>query len=752
VYESDRASSPSSCAAAAHAPTTSAETSASLQDAGSPLSTQLFKQGIKRMTRFGQHATRALAVSFVIVLIGTADAPRALAVGATTDLAPTDREQRVAKLVSTVIERQHYRQSPINDQLSSEVLKRFIEALDGQRSFFLASDIAEFEQFRYKLDDAVTTGALDPVFTIYNRLQARNRERITHVIESLKTEPNFQIDESFEYDRSKAPWAKSAEELNDIWRRRVKNDAMSLMLTDKSWTDTSDILRKRYERVLKRTEQTNADDIFEIFMNSFAHVFDPHSNYFSPRNSEEYRIQMSLSYEGIGATLGLIDDYVTIQNLLPGGPAMISGLLNVNDRIVAVGEGKTGKPVDVIGWRLDDVVQLIRGKINTNVRLQVLPAGAAPGSQEKVIDITRNKVIMEQAAAKKDLRKIHRGDRDLKVGVITVPSFYQDFNARASGSNDYRSTTRDVRRLIGELKTEGVESLVLDLRGNGGGHLSEATGLTGLFIPTGPVVQLKETGGRIEVLDDPEEELAWDGPMVVLVDRFSASASEIFAAAIQDYGRGLVIGQQTYGKGSVQNLYPLDRYALGQDISFGQLTVTIGKYYRITGESTQHRGVKPDIELPSAIDKTEVGESAQDYALPWDRIHGVPFGKDASLAQSIQPLTVAHDKRVGTDADFQMLVKEIGIYETTRSQKTVSLNLKKRQNERTQLEAQRLGNENDRRKQLGIEPIKALTDIPANEQRDAILTETTQIALDLNEWSKQRLSKLQADAQKPSAR
>jgi carboxyl-terminal processing protease len=700
---------------------------------------------LQRVTSFGGYTVRALAIAIVILLVGAADTPQALAVGATTDLAPTDREQRVAKLVSTVIERQHYRQSPVNDQVSSLVLDLFIEALDGQRSFFLASDIAEFEQFRYKFDDAVTSGSLGPAFVIYNRLQARNRERITQIFETLKTEPNFQIDETFEYDRSKAPWAKTSEELNDIWRRRVKNDALSLMLTEKAWTETSDILRKRYERVLKRTEQTNADDIFEIFMNSFAHVFDPHSNYFSPRNSEEYRIQMSLSYEGIGATLGLIDDYVTIQNLLPGGPAMVSGLLNVNDRIVAVGEGKTGKPVDVIGWRLDDVVQLIRGKINTSVRLQVLPAGAAPGSPEKTIDITRNKVIMEQAAAKKELRKVTRGDREHKVGVITVPSFYQDFNARASGSNDYRSTTRDVRRLLGELKTEGVDSIVMDLRGNGGGHLSEATGLTGLFIPTGPVVQLKETGGRIEVLDDPEEELAWDGPMIVLVDRFSASASEIFAAAIQDYGRGIVVGQQTYGKGTVQNLYPLDRYAMGQDISFGQLTVTIGKYYRITGESTQHRGVQPDIKLPSAIDSTEVGESAQDRALPWDRIHGVPFGKDAALKQAVAPLTLQHDKRVSSDADFQMLLKDIGIYETTRSQKTVSLNLKKRQTERAQLESQRLGNENERRKQLGIQPIKAMADIPATEQRDAILSETAQIALDLNEWSKQRVSKLQAD-------
>jgi carboxyl-terminal processing protease len=372
-----------------------------------------------------------------------------------------------------------------------------------------------------------------------------------------------------------------------------------------------------------------------------------------------------------------------------------------------------------------------------------LPAGAALGSQEKVLDFTRNKVIMELSAAKKEVRKVQRGDREYKVGVINVPSFYQDFDARTKGDPDYRSTTRDVRKLIGQLKTEGIDSLVLDLRGNGGGHLSEATGLTGLFIPSGPVVQLRETGGRIEVLDDPEAELAWDGPLTVLVDRFSASASEIFAAAIQDYGRGLIIGQQTYGKGTVQNLYPLDRYTIGQDTSYGQLTVTIGKYYRVTGESTQHRGVQPDINLPSAIDSKAVGESVQDHALPWDRIHGVPFGKDAALKQAVSPLTQAHDKRVVTDADYQMLLKDIGLYETARNQKTVSLNLKTRQAEREQIEQQRVVNENERRKQVGLTPIKALTELPTSEQHDAILAEAAQIAVDLNDWGKQSVAKLQ---------
>jgi carboxyl-terminal processing protease len=682
------------------------------------------------------------------LLAGTAQAPVAKAIATTNsqELAPTERQRRVSKLVSNVIERSHYRQSPINDPVSSLVLDRFIEQLDGGRSYFLASDIAEFERYRYQLDDAVVNGQLEPVFAIFNRFQQRNKERVQYALELLKTEPDFTVDETFEFDRSKAPWAKTTEELNDIWRKRVKNDAVSLMLTEKTWPEAREILQKRYERVLKRTEQVTSDDIFEVFMNAFAHVFDPHSSYFSPRNSEEYRIQMSLSYEGIGASLQLIDDYVTVLNVLPGGPAAINGSLGANDRIIAVGEGKNGKMVDVIGWRLDDVVQIIRGKVGTVVRLSVLPAGAAPGSPEKVIELVRNKVSLDAQAAQKEVRTIKRGDRELKVGVINVPSFYQDFEAKSSGAKDYRSTTRDVRRLIEELKAEGVSALIMDLRGNGGGHLTEATALSGLFIPSGPIVQLRETGGRVEVLDDPEPSTAWDGPMVVLVDRYSASASEIFAAAIQDYGRGIVVGQQTYGKGSVQNLYPLDRYALGTEPGFGQLTVTIGKYYRVTGESTQHRGVQPDISMPSAISPEEVGESTRESALPWDRIRPAEFTKEGQLAQAIAILEKQHEERIAKDPNFRSLLADLEAYEKVRTQKQLSLNLQKRIAEREQMEQERLARENERRKARGLPPVAKLADLTGQEPPDAVLDETVQIAADLSGMSHLYLSRLKAES------
>jgi len=661
------------------------------------------------------------------------------------ELSPTERQRRVSKLVSNVIERSHYRQSPINDPVSALVLDRYIDQLDSSRSYFLASDIAEFERFRYQLDEAVVNGSLEPVFTIFNRFQIRNRDRVAYALELLKTEPDFTIDESFEFDRAKAPWAKDPAELNEIWRMRVKNDALSLMLTEKSWAETKDILQKRYERVLKRTEQVTSDDIFEVFMNAFAHVFDPHSSYFSPRNSEEYRIQMSLSYEGIGASLQLVDDYVTVLNVLPGGPAAISGQLSANDRITAVGEGK-GKPVDVIGWRLDDVVQLIRGKINTVVKLQILPAGATPGSQEKTLELTRNKVTLEAQASHKEVRKVKREDREMTVGVINVPSFYQDFEAKSSGEKDYRSTTRDVRRLIEELKTEKMDALVMDLRGNGGGHLTEATALSGLFIPAGPIVQLRETGGRVEVLDDPEPAIAWDGPLIVLVDRFSASASEIFAGAIQDYGRGIIVGQQTYGKGSVQNLYPLDRYALGPDPGFGQLTVTIGKYYRVTGESTQHRGVQPDISMPTAISTEEVGESTRESALPWDRIRPVDFGKASQWAQAVPALAQSHERRIADDADFKSLLADLDSFERVRTQKKLSLNLKTRAAEREQLERDRLARENARRAAHGMQPIEKLADLTGSDAPDAVLAEAAEIAADLSSVSGPYLTKLKTDA------
>jgi carboxyl-terminal processing protease len=664
-------------------------------------------------------------------LLGAAMTPPAAQPAAGAVLAPTEQEGYVARRVADIIAHEHYRRAPLDDRLSSLILDRYLDAIDGARSYFYASDIAEFERYRYQLDDAIKSGDVEPAFVIFRRYQQRNRERMAYAIDLLNKKPDFDLDESFNFDREKEPWPAGAAEMNELWRKRVKNDALSLVTTGKQWPEVADILRKRYEHVAKRMEQSKPEDVFEAFMNAFVLSLDPHSNYFSARNSEEYNIQMSLSYEGIGASLSLTDDYVTVIDVIAGGPAAVSGKLGANDRITAVGEGKTGELVDVIGWRLDDVVQKIRGPGGTLVRLQLLPAGAAPGSAQKVVEFTRNRVSLENQASHKAMRTVTRNGREVKIGVITVPSFYQDYDASRAGVKDYRSTTRDVQRLIGELRKDGAEAIIMDLRANGGGYLPEAESLTGLFIDRGPVVQLRDTTGHIEVDDDPDPAIFYSGPLIVLVDRFSASASEIFAGAIQDYGRGLIIGQQTYGKGTVQNAHPLNYTIFGRKPELGQLNVTIGKYYRITGESTQDRGVTPDITMPSLIDANEVGESTRDRALPWDHIEAASFKVEGDLKPLAAQLEKLHQERTAGSADFRYLREDIAALDAARSQKTVSLNLAAREAERKRQDNERLERENAWRAAHEVKPVKSLEEIKDDAAPGILLDETTQIAADL---------------------
>ncbi len=650
------------------------------------------------------------------LLIGAALACASLTASATLEdppapLSMADKHPDISRSVTKLIEEFHFSRPDLDNHYSSAILDRYLDALDGSRMYFLASDVAGFGRYRYELDDRAKSGRLEPVFEIFNLFRERTRERVSYALELLQTEPDFTIDEEFRFDRTELPWPVSEEEMREVWRKKVKSDALNLMLTDKTWDETAELLTQRYENLYKRITQLTADDVFETFMNAVAQTMDPHSSYLSPRQSEEYRIQMSLSYDGIGASLQNEDDYVKVVNVIPGGPAQIDGQLKPEDRITAVGQGEDGELVDVIGWRLDDVVQIIRGPSGTTVRLQVLPAGAPPGSPQRVISLVRDKVKLEEQAAKKSIETIEVDGQELKVGVITVPSFYQDFNARSRGDTEYMSTSRDVARLIRELEAEGIVGLVMDLRQNGGGHLTEATELSGLFIDGGPVVQLKETRGNVQVLDDPSpQEAIYDGPLVVLVDRYSASASEIFAAAIQDYRRGIVIGQQTFGKGTVQNLFSLDRVMRGKEN--GQLTLTIGKYYRVTGESTQHRGVIPDIELPSRVDPSTVGESTRDTALPWDRIQPTRYTADtAPLDAAIEALRELYEQQTADDPGFAYLLEEIQAAAQIRGQKTVSLNMAVRKAEREQLEREHLARENARRQAEGLEPLASLEDL-----------------------------------------
>jgi carboxyl-terminal processing protease len=677
----------------------------------------------------------AALIAYVALTIGlltlgsssrlTADTS-ALPPGAMT---PSARDRMIARQVGALLEDNHYSQQRIDDAMSPRVMDKFLDGLDGQRSYFLASDITEFQAYRLRFDDMIRTGDLEPAYAMFARYQQRNRERIRHALSLLDQEPDFTRDETFEFDREKSPWPATPAELDELWRKRVKNDAISLLLTGKTWDEAREVLRTRYDRVLKRADQVKPEEVFEVFLNSYANTFDPHSSYFSPRNSEEYKIQMSLNYEGIGASLQLIDDYVTIMNLIEGGPAAASGALSVNDRITAVGQGKQGSMTDVVGWRIDDVVQLIRGKGGTLVRLQILPVGAAPGSPERVVEFTRGKVTLEAQAARKELKTINRGNTEYRIGIINVPGFYSDYDGQRAGDKNYRSTTRDVRRLIEELKTEKIDGLVVDLRGNGGGFLPEAQSLTGLFVDQGPVVQVQFSNGEREVLDDPDAGIAYDGPLVVVIDRFSASASEIFAGAIQDYRRGVVVGQRSFGKGTVQNLVPLSRWS-ARPVN-GQLTVTIGKFYRVTGESTQHRGVEPDVELASPIRLKDVGESALDDALPWDRIDRAEFRALDTRLPSIAKLALEENARQKRDPDYRWLVEDIAALNRLRDQSAISLNLEKRRAERTMLEANRLSRENARRVARSESPLSSIEDLDASKQPDVVLDQSAEVMVDM---------------------
>ncbi len=665
----------------------------------------------------------------------------ALGASASTDdvatddaLQPESRHENIGELVTTFIQKSHYNHIAVNDDLSSKVMDTYINELDRNRVYLLASDVEFFEKNRFKLDDIVRQEPLDPVFDMFSIYRTRVRERFEYALTLLETEPDLTVAEEYQFDRKDIAWATTTAELDEIWRKRVKNDVVNLALTDKPWEESQEVLQKRYSRYLKRMEQINNDDVFETFMNAFAHTLDPHSSYLSPRNSEEYRIQMSLSYFGIGASLQTEDDYVQIVNIIPGGPASIDGSLGPKDRIAGVAQGADGVMTDVIGWRLDDVVDLIRGEVDTVVRLQVIPAGALPGISDKEISLTRGQVKLEEQAAKSEIVTVPRDGRDWSIGIIEVPSFYRDYRALSNGDKDYTSTTKDVKRLITELEAQGIDGLVIDLRNNGGGHLTEATALSGLFIDNGPVVQLKNSNGRISRLDDPNPVagVAYNGPLAVLINRFSASASEIFAAAIQDYERGVIIGQTTFGKGTVQNLYSLDQYLQPEgDKGYGQLTLTIGKYYRVTGESTQHRGVNPDIALPSNIDAEQIGESVRESALPWDTIQTTRYRAGEPMDDTINALTASHSERAKADPNVQYLEQFIADDRETRGRKTVSLNLEARKEQRAENMQRALNLENGRRGAIGLEPIEALEEIDEDERPDIQLDQAAGIVTDL---------------------
>lgn len=673
----------------------------------------------------------ALLSSSVLLAASSAAGPRGAA-AADTPLTPQPQFALAQQLVMKFLSEYHYARRPLDDALAAEVLQAYIDALDPNRNYLLADDVAGFDaRWKTRLDDAMRANDLTPAYAMYEVYRQRFEQRLAHVMRLLEVQPDFKREETFVFDREGVPFAKDTDELDELWRQRVKNDLISLMLTGKEYAEARDVVRKRYEGFLRRARQVNSRDVFDTFVNAYARALDPHTSYFSPRDADEFEIRMSLSYEGIGAALQTEDEYVTVARILPGGSAERTGLVAVKDRIVGVGQGETGELVDVVGWRLDEVVDLIRGPKDSIVRLQVLPGDAAPGGAERVVSLARTEIKLEEQAAQKEIVQVERGGRQVSIGVVKVPAFYMDYRARQAGETDYRSTTRDVRKLVTELMQAKVDGIVLDLRDNGGGSLPEAAELTGLFIDRGPVVQLRSSNGKVEVMQDPEPGLVYAGPLAVLVNRFSASASEILAGAIQDYGRGLVIGTTTYGKGTIQNLVDLDRFIAGK-ADLGQIKLTIGKFYRVTGSSTQHRGVVPDVELPSPIDPGEFGESAQTAALPWDQIDGISFAPNRVAGALMPALTQQHNRRAANDAEYSAFLNDLAEVKTARERRSVSLNLETRRAERTAERAAQLARENARRRARGLAPVESLEALAADssEGRDVLLQESAEILTD----------------------
>ncbi|TKY83587.1 carboxy terminal-processing peptidase [Pectobacterium polonicum] len=629
----------------------------------------------------------------------------------------------VSDRVASRFLRSHYRQFMLDAQFSEKIFNRYLNMLDYSHNVLLASDVAQFSGQKAQLGDALKSGQLDVPYALYNLAQKRRFERFQYALSLLDKPVDLTGNETFELDRSKAPWPQNAGELNRLWDAKVKYDWLSLKLTGKDDKDIKETLTKRYQFAIRRLAQSNSEDVFQLVMNAFAREIDPHTSYLSPRNTEQFNTEMSLSLEGIGAVLQMDDDYTMINSMVPGGPAAKSKNITVGDRVVGVGQN--GKPmVDVIGWRLDDVVALIKGPKGSKVRLEILPAGK--GTKTRIVTLTRERIRLEDRAVKMSVKTVGKD----KVGVLDIPGFYVGL-------------TDDVKVQLQKLEKQNVSSIVIDLRTNGGGALTEAVGLSGLFIPSGPVVQVRDNNGKVREDSDTDGIVYYKGPLVVLVDRFSASASEIFAAAMQDYGRALIVGEPTFGKGTVQQYRSLNRIydqMLRPDWpALGSVQYTIQKFYRIDGGSTQMKGVTPDVMMPTGTETVDTGEKFEDNALPWDSIKAANYIKSGDLKALISKLNEHHQERIAKDPEFQFVAQDIARYNAMKDKRNfVSLNLAQREKENDDDEALRLNRINDRLVREGKKPLKSLDDLPKDYQApDPYLDETVKIAHDLAQEQKE---------------
>lgn len=650
--------------------------------------------------------------------------------GSTTSfLKPQNQHYRTTQLIIHLLNKHHYRGFTIDDALSEKILDAYIQTLDPDRSYFYRQDIAGFQMFRFSIDEALSQPALDVPFQVFRRYQVRVNERIRYVLTLLDSEFDFTINEELAIDRLGFDWAADETELNEAWKKRVKNEVLMLKLADKEADEIKTILKKRYQNIAKRARDISPEEAYQFFINAFTRTLDPHTSYLSPRNYDNFAIGMSLSLEGIGALLSTDGEYTLVRKIIPGGPADLSGLLRASDRIIGIAQQDEKGFKDVVGWRLDDVVALIRGAKGTIVKLQILPNEEGHTANIREIQITRDTIKLEEQAAKGTTVKIYDSRQAYKIGVIQVPTFYMDFAAYQRGDNDYRSTSRDVQRILTELESESIDALILDLRGNGGGSLTEAVQLAGLFISEGPIVQVQDSNGHVEIHRDPDPDIAYQGTLVVLVDRLSASASEIVAGAIQDYHRGIVVGEPTFGKGTVQQLFDLNRLGADYDIKLGQLKATIAQYFRVNGDGTQYRGIIPDIEFHTHFTDQEHGERALKNALPWGSIPPVNHHHYGVIdAQVIADTSELHESRIIKNEKFTSLINLLRFDDEVRGQTTVSLLETTRKKQHEQITSTRSAYRN--LLQGTKDNLNPLDD--EEEYVDALLDETAYIAADLS--------------------
>ncbi len=663
------------------------------------------------------------------------------------NLEPTEQQSMICKTVAKFISQYNYKKVELNDSISAVIYNRYIKSLDEGHNYLIASDIKDFDKYKNSLSDDIKNGNLNDIYYIFNVFQKRYTERIKYSIAQLDKTFDFTQKESFTYDRANLPWVATEADMNAEWNKRVKYDMLNLTLASTDMAKNKEKLKKRYEDLLVQNNKLNTNDVFQIFMDDFTNAIDPHTNYFDPFHAAQFNMEMSRSLQGIGATLETKNEYISIQSLVPGGPADKSHQINVGDRILAVAQGKDGEFQDIIGWRIDNAIKLIRGTKGTLVKLKILPQGKTAGDQPKVVEIIREKIVLKDQLVKQEIKTYNNNGKTYKIGIINVPAFYADFAAHRAGDPNYQSTTRDMRLVIDTLKRAGVDGIVVDLRQNGGGALDEAISLTGLFIKTGPVVQVRDTRNEIDAQKDEDPSIAYSGPMAVLIDRFSASASEIFAGAIQDYGRGLIIGTQSYGKGTVQNQVDLDKIitpsvaeqlgltkpktvSTGSENMFGQLNLTIAKFYRISGNSTQHKGVIPDISFPSLIPLDKYGEDTEPSALPFDVIPKSDYVKVGDFSSAIPQLTKMHDQRVSTNPGYKALVQSVEDYKKAEKEKTVSLNQEQLKKQRADDEQKTLDRDNSLRIALGLKPLKKGDPKPKKEDLDPLKVEAGQILID----------------------